>query len=57
MTEQDRTPIPDPAAQKTDRHDTSIVPGMEASPAEAEEHRLDDELDPALDSDRDPGKE
>ncbi|WP_022878000.1 hypothetical protein [Microbacterium sp. B19] len=56
MTEQDRTPIPDPAAQKTDRHDTSIVPDMEANPAEAEEHRLDDELDTALDSDQDPGK-
>ena len=53
MTEHDRKPIPDPAAQKTDRDDTSIVPDMEANPAEAEEHRLDDELDPALD----PGKE
>ena len=35
-------PIPDPATQETDRADTSIVPDMEASPAEAEQRRTDD---------------
>ncbi|WP_228162936.1 hypothetical protein [Microbacterium testaceum] len=42
-------PIPDPAAQDTDREDTSIVPDMEADPAEAEEHRGDAPGEPTHD--------
>ncbi len=42
MTEHERTPIPDPAAQHTDREDTSITPDLEANPAEAETRRTDD---------------
>ena len=41
MSDPDRLPVPDPAAQKTDRDDTSIVPDMEADPAEAEAHRTE----------------
>ncbi|WP_191966764.1 hypothetical protein [Microbacterium testaceum] len=41
MSDPDRLPVPDPAAQKTDRDDTSIVPDMEQSPAEREEQRVD----------------
>lgn len=42
MSDPDRLPVPDPAAQKTDRDDTSIVPDMEADPAEAEARRTQD---------------
>jgi hypothetical protein len=41
MSDPDRLPVPDPAAQKTDRDDTSIVPDMEADPAEAEARRTE----------------
>lgn len=41
MTEHERTPIPDPSAQHTDREDTSITPELEAKPAEAETRRTD----------------
>ncbi|MDR6690938.1 hypothetical protein J2X55_001850 [Microbacterium sp. 1154] len=45
MSDPDRLPIRDPAAQKTDRDDTSIVPDMEQSPAHREEERLDPDAD------------
>ncbi len=47
MSDPDRLPVPDPAAQKTDRDDTSIVPDMEHNPAEQEEHRTEGLDDPA----------
>ncbi len=46
MSDPDRLPVPGPAAQKTDRDDTSIVPDMEANPVDGERHRtvgLDDD--------------
>ncbi|MEV7827383.1 hypothetical protein [Microbacterium enclense] len=47
MSDPDRLPVPDPAAQKTDRDDTSIVPDMEADPVERERQRTErgDEAD------------
>lgn len=47
ISDPDRLPVPDPAAQKTDRDDTSIVPDMEHNPAEQEEHRTEGLDDPA----------
>lgn len=47
MSDPDRLPVPDPAAQKTDRDDTSIVPDMEADPAEDEARRTEGLDDPA----------
>ncbi|MDQ1084138.1 MULTISPECIES: hypothetical protein [Microbacterium] len=41
MSDPDRLPVPDPAAQKTDRDDTSIVPDMEADPVERERQRTE----------------
>ena len=35
-------PLADPAAQRTDRDDTSIVPDLTEDPVEQEESRLDD---------------
>ncbi|GEB46597.1 hypothetical protein DEU35_2783 [Microbacterium sp. AG157] len=45
MSDPDRLPIPDPAAQKADRDDTSIDPDMEQSPAHREEQRLEPDAD------------
>jgi len=36
----DQQPIADPAAQDTDRDDTSIVPDLDANPVEAEQNRI-----------------
>lgn len=47
MSDPDRLPVPDPAAQKTDRDDTSIVPDMDADPAEEEARRTEGLDDPA----------
>ncbi|GLJ78880.1 hypothetical protein [Microbacterium imperiale] len=38
----DQQPIADPAAQKTDREDTSIVPDLTGDPVEAERARTED---------------
>ncbi|WP_186325533.1 hypothetical protein [Microbacterium sp. BH-3-3-3] len=55
MSDPGRLPVPDPAAQHTDRHDTSIVPDMEADPVEAEARRTDDLDESRADpEDRDP---
>lgn len=50
MNDREQTPIADPASQETDRDDTSIVPDIEADPAEAEEQRIEgvDEDTPGL---------
>ncbi|MDU0326573.1 hypothetical protein RWH43_07345 [Microbacterium sp. KSW2-21] len=55
MSDPDRLPVPDPAAQYTDRHDTSIAPDMEADPVEAKARRTDDLDESRADpEDRDP---
>ncbi|MFS0714678.1 hypothetical protein ABC195_12400 [Microbacterium sp. 2P01SA-2] len=38
----DQQPIADPAAQDSDRDDTSIVPDLDADPVEAEQDRIRD---------------
>lgn len=38
----DQQPIADPAAQKTGRDDTSIVPDLDSDPVEAEQDRIPD---------------
>lgn len=47
----DRQPIADPAAQKTDRDDTSIVPDLDADPVAVEDERMADAADSAAAAD------